>query len=61
MIYTISYIAGGFLAGWIARSQLEKRLRGGNLGQDPLVFLCSQPALIGPGCFNPLAHRWRRS
>jgi hypothetical protein len=38
MVYTLSYIAGGFLAGWIARSQLENRLRGGNLGRDPLVL-----------------------
>jgi hypothetical protein len=38
MTYTLSYVAGGFLAGWVARSQLEKRLRGGNLGRDPLVM-----------------------
>jgi hypothetical protein len=38
MIYILSCIAGGFLAGWVARSQLEKRLRGGNLGRDPLVM-----------------------
>lgn len=38
MTYTLSCIAGGFLAGWVARSQLEKRLRGGNLGRDPLVM-----------------------
>ena len=38
MTYTLYCIAGGFLAGWVARSQLEKRLRGGNLGRDPLVM-----------------------
>ena len=31
-------IAGGFLAGWVARSQLEKRLRGGNLGRDRVIW-----------------------
>jgi hypothetical protein len=38
MIYILSCIAGGFLAGWVARSQLEKRWRGGSLGRDPLVM-----------------------
>lgn len=38
MTYTISCIAGGILAGWVARSQFEKRLRGGNMRRNPLVM-----------------------
>jgi hypothetical protein len=29
---------GGFLSGWIACSLMERRLRGGNIGRQRLIF-----------------------